>query len=187
MSEATMKAVAAAVVLVVFGICGCSTGPDARSDRDSGPDEVVGSPPEEGSEEYEFAAPPRHPGRHGDVADRGEASPETSGDSEDGVTRDDVDRLRNFGPSVILEHVRLEPSHDDDGFVGFEIVEMSPSAARYAEPDLVRGDVVTHVNLVRLEKPDDYMEAWETLEDAREIRIDFKRDGEDQSLSWPVE
>lgn len=183
MTTGPWLAVMTVAIVVLLGV-GCATGSDA--DR-QGPDEVVGQPPEEESEDYEFAPPPEHPGEHGSVASADDgAQPEH--DAEPGVvTESDIDRLQNFGPSVVMQHVDAEPVHDDDDFVGFEIVDVSATAEHYIEEQLEVGDVITHVNLVRLERPDDYMEAWETLEGADEIRVDIVRDGEPEEITWEIE
>ena len=164
-------------------ITACSTGPDLReSERDSGPDEILGSPPEPGSEDYEFALPPGHP------AQEEQAAPPVEWDSQaESFDRFYLERLQQYGPSMILQHVHTEAVVDEGQFVGFELVSMSPTAKHYVEPRLQEGDVVTHVNLVRLEKPDDYMEAWETLDGAEEVRIDVLRNGEPTDVVWSIQ
>lgn len=183
----TIGVVAVVAGLVAAGLTGCASGPD---EEDSAPEEVVGQPPDEESEDFEFAPPPSHPGEHGDVD--GPAGDE-SGDVEtspdpDVVTEAEIEELQRFGPSVVMQHVDAQPAYDgDDEFVGFELVEASETAREYLEPKLQVGDVITHVNLVRLEQPDDYMEAWDSLEGADEVRIDVVRDGDDREVVWEVE
>ncbi len=183
--SAWIAAVASAAVLF-FSLTACSSGPDLREDdRDSGPDEVLGAPPEEGSEDYEFAPPPRNPA----TPPKAEGEPPAGewDSSAEVIDRYYLEQLEQFGPAVVLQHVDTAPVHDEDGFVGFEIVELSATASHYVEPRLQVGDVVTHVNLVRLEKPDDYREAWDTLADAEELRVDIERNGESEEILWAVE
>lgn len=176
-----------ALAVSLWAWAGCASTPDSDEVQEAD-DDVVGAPPEAESDDYEFALPPQHPGAHGDV--RRGASGEVDApiaDDPDVIDRRAIEELRRFGPSAVMRHVRTEPAYDDGGFVGFELVDASSTALRYVEPKLELGDVITHVNLVRLEKPDDYMEAWETLEHADEIRIDVIRDGDQQELIWRIE
>ena len=174
----------AAVVIITAGAMLVWTAGCASAPEDDGPDEVVGQPPAEDSEDYDPAPPPSHPGEHGQVGEEpgaGEPAVEPSG--EPGVvTEQQVQRLKSFGPAVVMQHVEAEPVHEEDEFVGFKLVDVSQTAEAHMKPDLEVGDVVTHVNLVRLEQPEDYMEAWETLEDADEIRVDLLRDGEPKEV-----
>lgn len=172
--------------LLISSLMGCSSSAEVRDDeRDSGPDEIVGAPPEEGSEDYEFAPPPSHPGMP-ETSQAEEPMAEFDAES-DVIDAHYIRQLKSYGPAMVLQHVHTEPVHEDDEFVGFEIVELSAKARHYVEPRLQVGDVITHVNLVRLEKPDDYMEAWETLDETGEVRIDMIRNGESADVIWSVE
>lgn len=175
-------AAAVATVAAVGMVAGCSSSPES----DPSMDEVVGTPPDEDSEDHEFALPPRHPGAHGDVDTQKPVEAESGYPQTEAVQPQQIDRLQRLGPSVVFEHIRTEPKHDD-AFVGFEIVEISEVARPYVEAHLQKGDVITHLNLVRLEKPDDYMEAWDTLGETDQIRVDFERDGEAKEAIWEVE
>ncbi|MFW5967198.1 MAG: hypothetical protein ACOCV2_06750, partial [Persicimonas sp.] len=88
----------------------------------------------------------------------------------------------------VLAQVEVEPSHDaDDQFEGFRIVDFDPRAKEAVGDQIRKGDVVTHVNGERLEKPDDYHEAWSRLDGAHRIHIDLLRDGEPDEAVWRVE
>lgn len=174
------------VSLVVGTTIGCASGPDERASNDRESQTVMGSPPSEDSEDYEFAAPPRHPGDHGEVQTRGSGQ-ESAEREPDVIYRSEIEELKNYGPSVVLKHVDTEASHEDGSFVGFQIVDVSEAAHSIIAPHLRVGDVVTHINLVRLQRPDDYVEAWNTLDDVQEIRIDFQRDGKEKQAVWRVQ
>lgn len=178
-------AIIAGLSLLALGMINCTSSPDRRAeDRDSGPDEIIGGPPQQGDEDYEFAMPPSHPGTPEPVA--GAPATEWEPGSET-IDRHYIEQLEHFGPSLVLQHVHTEPAHESDGFVGFEIVEITPHAEQYISPRLQPGDIITHINLVRLKMPDDYMEAWKTLNEAEEIRIDIVRDGESKDVIWDIE
>ena len=176
---------AIAAVLFALGLPACASGPE----ESSAPDEVVGQPPDEDSEDHEFASPPQHPGDHGSVdGERSSEATSPPADTDPGVvTESQLDELQNHGPSVVMQHIETEPIHDDDEFVGFEVVGATDTARAHMEPKLEIGDIITHVNLVRLERPDDYMEAWQTLDGADEIRFDVIRGDDAREVVIDVE
>lgn len=170
-----------AMMAIVCGNVACATSSDTEQSEEEQPRQVVGQPPSSESEDYQFAMPP--PGPTDEALER----PETTESSQGVISAEELDYLHTLGPAVVFRHVETAPHHSDGEFVGFEIVGISETARAYTASELDEGDVVTHVNLVRLETPDDYMEAWGTLEEAREIRIDFLREGQPEHLVWPVE
>lgn len=174
------------VGLVGAPMVGCASGPDQQQPAD---DQIVGQPPEEESEDYEFAPPPEHPGQHGDIQGDAEPVEDVETASEPGVvTEAEIEQLKRYGPAVVMQHVDARPAYgEDDEFIGFRIEEASETARQYLEPDIEVGDVVTHVNLVELEQPDDYMEAWESLEGADEVRFDVIRDGQQEDVVLDVQ
>jgi type II secretory pathway component PulC len=52
--------------------------------------------------------------------------------------------------------------------------------------DLKAGDVVTRVNGFTVERPENAFEAFQSLEVASELRVDFERDGEPRSLRYAI-
>ncbi len=170
-----------AVASMAWMAVACSSGPE---EEDPAMNEVLGSPPSEDSPDYEFALPEMYGEGHSERSPAGQ--PAAGYPHTEAVQKEQIDRLKGYGPSIVLTHVQVEPKHDD-GFVGFEIVEISETARPYLEHKLEEGDVVTHINLVRLEMPDDYLEAWEVLSKTEEIRIDFRRDEESKTATWKVE
>lgn len=115
------------------------------------------------------------------------APADVSDDAADAtVTRAQVEAFRNRGPAYVLTVVQVEPVHAQQGFVGFQISEVTAAAQTFMTPQLQVGDVVTHINGVRLMRPDDLMEAWRSLDNAQSIRVDFSRSGEPLHAQWAV-
>ncbi len=120
----------------------------------------------------------------GDEADDAEAD---ANDAQQVITRSQLDTFIEKGPSFALTQVEVAPSRDDGTFQGFQLVSMRPSAQESVGNQLQLGDIITHINGVRLEKPDDYLDAWKLLDEVSSIRIDFIRDGEAEHALWRVE
>ncbi len=103
------------------------------------------------------------------------------------VTRAQLDSFLDRGPSYVLTVVTVEPVHGAQGFVGYQITDVTPGVRAFITPHLRVGDVITHVNGVRLMRPEDYMQAWRSLDKASAIRVDFTRKSEAMNVVWVVE
>lgn len=190
------------LAIVVATLCvvaaGCASN-EASSRADSTSQKVSGSPPS--AQEDTPKALPKGP-----AVEMGEshAQPEQTEAAEQGVeqaantgagsaahgeviTRQQLETFIAKGPSFALTMVRVEPARDDGKFEGFEIVEMKAGADQALAPQMGKGDVITHINGVRIEKPDDYLNAWKLLDEVSQIRIDFLRDGQAKHAIWRVQ
>ncbi|TXD34562.1 hypothetical protein FRC96_13160 [Lujinxingia vulgaris] len=172
-----------ALALIALSV-GCASAPDQRRAAERGPEQNVGAPPS--GDEAAVAPLPDNPASS--PARRVELrEPMVGPDGVSLISRGEVDALLERGPAVVFQHVDTEPFHEDGAFVGFLIVDISTHAHSFVAPQLRVGDVVTHVNLVKLERPDHYLNAWSTLAEADEIRVDFRRDGQPAHAIWRVE
>ncbi|RAL22945.1 hypothetical protein DL240_08620 [Lujinxingia litoralis] len=175
-------------VLLLAGLMlaavGCATAPDQRRAAERGPDHSVGAPPS--GDEAAVAPLPENPASR-PARTLAPREPMVGPDGASLVSRGEVEALLERGPAVVFQHVDTEPTHQGEAFVGFMIVDISTAAHAFVAPQLRVGDVVTHINLVKLERPDHYLDAWSSLADAGEIRVDFVRDGEPMHAIWRVE
>lgn len=130
--------------------------------------------PEDGSDQESAKEPP---------GDEKETADEAKGVV---VTESALDELLKMGPAYVFQVVMLEPDRKDGEFRGFRILEASEEAKSVMSPQIEVGDVVTHVNDVRLERPDDYMKAWKKLDDVDVIEVDLLRDGDEKQATWTV-
>jgi hypothetical protein len=168
----------------VFASTGCASGGKQTTD-----DAEVGQPPAEGDPDSSPRTPPQGPDV--DMSDGGEArvakGDETPAPSDaPTVTAGQIESFMQKGPPYALTITRVEPHRINGAFAGFEITAMHPSAKRFLGDELGVGDVVTHINGVQMEKPDDYLAAWKLLDDVDAVRIEFMRDGEQQEAVWRV-
>jgi hypothetical protein len=174
------------VVLVALSAAACAT---ARAPREE-PQTVMFSPPESAED------PPELPESRDVLAEEEDGvaavpSPPDGSVSQGGelvVKRADVVAGLKRGPGWALGQVNVKPSRDGAGdFVGFEVDGFSPEAGPVVSPPLMRGDVITHLMGVRLKSPDDYMSAWQLVNGADALRIDYVRDGATLFSVWRVE
>jgi len=90
------------------------------------------------------------------------------------VARGSVDQVLVHGPAFILGKVETEEVLRQNKFVGWRLVAFPGD---WDTTGLQPGDVVTAVNGITLERPDDLWDLWVKLADASEIKIDLERDG----------
>lgn len=102
------------------------------------------------------------------------------------VSRADVIKLMQRGPAYILQSVRVEPYRNDGTFRGFEIVAVSRGAKDVLEPQMQLGDVVVSINDVRIQRPDDYLKVWKSLNTVDTVEIDYLRDDVDKTAVWVI-
>lgn len=123
-----------------------------------------------------------------DEVGQGEAvEPAQAADGAVSLSRGMVGEFMKHGPAFALTQVVVEPVHGESGFVGFKVVSASREAQEFLRPHVKTGDVITHLNGVRVERPDDYLRAWNALKDTSVIRIDFVRDNESSVATWAVQ
>lgn len=91
------------------------------------------------------------------------------------------------GLGAFLQHVELDdkPVFVGGKFRGFRIKALR-DAAFWSGVDLKPGDVVTRVNGLPIERPEQALRAFESLQSSRELRVSYERGGEPRELSYPI-
>jgi general secretion pathway protein C len=88
------------------------------------------------------------------------------------------------GLGYFLQNVTVEdyPVMRGNKFYGFKIKAISAELGVDIQP----GDVVTRVNGMAIEHPEEADAAMRTLEKASALRVDFERDGKPRTLELPI-
>lgn len=167
------------ILVTLFGLAACSGG-QAKKDP---PPTDVGDPPADDRVAMPKGAAVVSPADDVVAAPAAEDG-ETSGEAV--VERGELKSFLDKGPSYVLTIVTVEPVHGAESFQGYQIVQVTRGAREFMMPQLQVGDVVTHVNGIRLMKPEDYMEAWRGLGKVGTIRVDFLRQGGPMHAEWVV-
>jgi type II secretion system protein C len=91
------------------------------------------------------------------------------------------------GLGVFLQHVDIDdqPVMTGGKFHGFRIAGLR-DAGFWAGVDLKPGDVVTAVNGMPIERPEQAQTALESLEAAKELRVAFEREGQPRELVYAI-
>lgn len=102
------------------------------------------------------------------------------------LRREAVDKALAAGPQRLIAAVSVAPQFAGKKFVGFRIVGIDPNAP-FARGETIRvGDVVRRVNREPIERPDQFMRAWEVVSGADTIEIEILRDGRAILYRWKI-
>lgn len=99
------------------------------------------------------------------------------------LARADVERVLRQGPPWLLRRVVPEEVIRGGKFIGWRILSMPDDWS----VDLKSGDVVTRVNGLALERPDDLWAVWVQLQSAPQLKISYERDGQPRDLVLPID
>jgi type II secretory pathway component PulC len=117
----------------------------------------------------------------------GAPAADSAGAPEHVLSRSAVHTAVAQGLGALLQHVDLDerPVFVSGKFRGFRIAALR-DAAFWRGVDLKPGDVVTHVNGLPIERPEQALKAFESLDAASELRVSYERGGEPRELVYPI-
>ncbi len=104
------------------------------------------------------------------------------------LARGSVHKIVAAGLGSFLQHVVVDerPAMVAGKFHGFRIAQLTGDPAFWRGVDLKPGDVVTLVNGFPIERPEQALEAFRSLEVASELRVDYERDGQPRVLRYAI-
>ena len=164
--------------LLMAGCAGSSAKPDQAAEVSEPPVDAKASNPPAGPDIVSNAVQPR--------ATR-EVAADVIEEGQPVVQRAQVESFMRRGPAFALTQVAVDPVHGTSGFEGYKIASLTPSVADFLQTHLQQGDVLTHLNGIKIERPDDYLQAWNRLKEAPVLSIDYVRDGQKMSARWQVQ
>ena len=91
------------------------------------------------------------------------------------------------GLGRFLQGVRVDAAKDGKRFVGFRLLDLYSGTPAFQKVDLVPGDVVTAVNTLSVERPEQALRAFESLRTAPALIVDYLRDGQERRLKFVIE
>ena len=99
--------------------------------------------------------------------------------------REDVNAVLDGGLGRFLQQVSVDPYLEAGAFVGWEIMDLRP-AEDWADVDLRPGDIVTAINGQPIERDSQALAAFESLREAKELRVAYVRDGRGRELVFAI-
>ena len=102
------------------------------------------------------------------------------------LSRSEFDAAIARGPQRIVAAVEVTPALDHGRFVGFQIVRFRPDADLAGCQSLQPGDVLISVNRESLERPEQFMRAWDVVKAASALEVEILRAGQRQIYRWRI-
>jgi hypothetical protein len=115
-----------------------------------------------------------------------EPPPAAAETGEGVIDRSQLLRYIEQGPHHLLSSVQVAPVMEETAFRGF-VVEGVADNGPYADSGLRVGDVVTAVNGRDISQPQQFIDVWDAMRDARRLDVDIIRGAEARTLSWRIE
>jgi type II secretory pathway component PulC len=133
------------------------------------------------------SAPPRAATPSQPSASAPEGGAGRGGRPDHTLARSEIKAAVARGLGAFLQRVELadEPVFVGGRFHGFRIAALHDPSF-WAGVDLKPGDVVTSVNGMPIERPEQALAAFESLETARELRVAYERQGRLAFLVYPI-
>lgn len=105
------------------------------------------------------------------------------------LKRDDVRATVRAGLGYFLQRIQLDPQAVFEGgrFKGFRVAALTGDPSFWSGVDLRRGDVITRVNGQSVERPEQALVVFKSLETAPELRVSLERGGQPREIVYPIE
>ena len=88
-----------------------------------------------------------------------------------------LDQELAAGVSQFLQQVQVEPKHLNGRFVGFRLLSLFDQRTDVHSDVLAVGDVVTRINGLPIERPEQFFAVWQALTEAKLLTVEFQRGG----------
>ncbi|MCB9523308.1 MAG: hypothetical protein H6702_07975 [Myxococcales bacterium] len=91
------------------------------------------------------------------------------------------------GPQPFVAALRVKAAFDGAGrFAGFRLVFIKRESPLYGSASVGPGDVITGINGLPIERPEQFMSAWEKARDADTLEIDVLRGDTPVRYRWTL-
>lgn len=102
------------------------------------------------------------------------------------IASSDLDAFLALGPQGVLAATVFEPVVRGRRFVGWRVVSFRVGGPLEGVRAIGPGDIITRLNGEPLERPEQFMKAWETLRKSDTVSLDLVRADAPLTLRWRV-
>ena len=102
------------------------------------------------------------------------------------IARAEYERVLADAPGLLLAHLDAEPVLAAGKFRGWRLRSLFDGDPRFSGATIHAGDVVVAINGKKLERPEQFFEAWEAARGRSDLTVDLLRDGARQTLKWRI-
>ena len=105
---------------------------------------------------------------------------------EGDLSRASLDKLIAAGPHALIASVDVKPAKDKGRFIGFFADGGATKLAPRIESNVRVGDIFVAVNGQSVERPDQFMSAWEALGAKDTLTVTVVRQGKRIRYVWKI-
>jgi general secretion pathway protein C len=102
------------------------------------------------------------------------------------IYRAELNEVLDKSPGLFFQQVESQPYFVGGRFEGWRLISFFPGDARFGDIELKPGDVVTKINGMPIEQPDQFIRVWESMRSATELAVAVERGGERRTLAWKI-
>lgn len=106
---------------------------------------------------------------------------------ESALSAAEFDAAMARGPQRVVASVEVQPALEKGRFLGFRIVRLQPDGDFRSCTSLLPGDVVLTVNREPLERPEQFMRAWEVVKASRSVEVELQRGTSRMLYRWTIQ
>jgi len=105
------------------------------------------------------------------------------------LRREDVRRVVAAGLGAFLQRISFDvnPVMQNGRFRGLRVEALQGDPSFWRGVDLRPGDVVTKVNGLSIERPEYALKIFQSLENAKKLRVSYNRAGAAREIAFPIE
>ena len=105
---------------------------------------------------------------------------------EGDLSRASLDKLIAAGPHALIASVDVKPAKDKGRFIGFLLTGARPNSPLASSQTIRVGDIFVAVNGQSVERPDQFMSAWEALGAKDTLTVTVVRQGKRIRYVWKI-
>lgn len=102
------------------------------------------------------------------------------------LTREALKAGLALGPQRFIASVHVTPLMKGRRFLGFQLAQIKPGSPLMGSQNIRVGDVIISVNKMPVERPDQFMKAWESLASVKQLDVKLRRAGQTLVYRWQI-
>ena len=102
------------------------------------------------------------------------------------MSRATFDEVIELGPQRFIATLRLDPHMEKGRFLGWRIIGFAATSRLANSQNIFAGDTIISVNDEPLERPEQFMRAWEVVRNAAEVKVTLIRKNVKWIYRWKI-
>ena len=91
------------------------------------------------------------------------------------------------GPQRLIATLQVQPHMVKGRFMGYRLMSFSPDSPLVNSDTVRPGDVIVSVNKERIERPEQFMRAWEVVANTKSLKVTILRGLERIEYRWRLQ